>query len=363
MADASDDHPTDQGQTAADAPPADAPPAVADDAALADSIPAGQSDVQGGEPAPTEPAPGHSTQPPAPFEGAQPSASTEMAETPPPAPPPTSADEDSDIEPEDSEEAAMPRMTLGEHLDDLRKRLFLSVIGLTAAMILALIFGRELLNWIRHPYVVAMEKAGLKPDMNVFGVTEAFTMYLRVALYAGIVLASPWIIYQLWMFIGAGLYKREKRWVKMAVPFFVVLFATGAVFAVFLSIPAMRFFFSFGQNLFGSGEGVKLVIKLEDYIDFMTNLVLAFGAVFQMPLVVLVLAKIGLVDMRKLNRYRRHVIVAIAAIAAVLAPPDLGSMIAMVVPMWVLYEFGVLLAWLLILRKRKPQPEGDSADP
>jgi sec-independent protein translocase protein TatC len=119
------------------------------------------------------------------------------------------------------------------------------------------------------------------------------------------------------------------------------------VFATCLSIPAIKFFIGFGD-----GMGIKPIIMLDDYVSFMTNLLLAFGVVFQVPLVVLVLARVGLVEMKTLRHYSRHVIVAMAVVAAVLAPPDLWSMIFMLLPMWLLYELGILLAWALVFRKK-----------
>lgn len=249
------------------------------------------------------------------------------------------------------EKEQMTHMTIGEHLDDLRKRLFYCIGGLGVAMVIALTFAGRLIEWISIPFVDAMSKAGYKDaSLVTTSVTAPFNIYLTIGFYAGLVLASPWIFYQLWMFVGAGLYSKERRYVKLAVPFSVVLFLLGAAFAVRLSIPAIEFFIMFGKDY-----GITPIIKIDDYIDFMTNLVLAFGAVFQMPLVVLVLARVGLVSMRTLRKYRRHVIVGISAVAAVLAPPDVGSMIAMLLPMWLLYEFGVFLSWLLIFRKREAQ--------
>lgn len=249
-------------------------------------------------------------------------------------------DEDSDGE--------MAKMTLGEHLEDLRKRLFYCILGLFLGSIVGLALGGPLLEWITAPFHAAMAKIGRGDDaLNVTQVAGAFSMYLRVGLYFGLVAASPWIFYHIWMFVGAGLYKRERRWVELAVPFSALLFLLGAAFAVRLSIPAIEFFVGFGVKM-----GIKPIITLDDYVEFMIKLVLAFGVIFQMPLVVLVLSKVGIADMKRLHYYRRHVIVACAAISALLAPPDVLSMIAMLLPMWVLYEVGILLSWLLIFRRR-----------
>jgi sec-independent protein translocase protein TatC len=242
----------------------------------------------------------------------------------------------------------MPAMTLGEHLDDLRRRLVLSATGLALSMTLCLIFGKEIMVWIEKPFVAALTEMHKDPSLAVTTVTGVFTTYLRISFYAGLVLASPWIFYQLWSFVAAGLYRRERRYVWLALPFSLSLFLLGAVFATYLSIPAIKFFISFGDDM-----GIKPIIMLDDYVSFMTNLLLAFGAVFQVPLVVLVLARVGLVDLRMLHHYRRHVVVAMAAIAAVLAPVDPGSMMAMLLPMWLLYELGIFLAWLLVFRKNR----------
>ena len=256
------------------------------------------------------------------------------------------------------EEDSMPVMTLGEHLEELRRRLFYAAAGLIAAMVLCLVFGTDILRWIEAPYAIAMKQMGKEPRLWFTGVTDPFSTYLRVSFYAGLVISSPWVFYHLWSFMAAGLYRRERRYVWMALPFSIFLFLTGAAFAVCLAIPALKFFISFGDQI-----GLSSIIGLDEYIRFMTNLLLAFGAVFEVPLVVLVLARVGLADMAMLRRYRRHIIVAMTALAAVLAPADLWSMMAMVLSMWLLYELGVLLAWLLVFRKEKAEENSAEREP
>jgi sec-independent protein translocase protein TatC len=256
--------------------------------------------------------------------------------------------------PRDPTDDPTPRMTIGEHLDELRKRLFLSAAGLAVSMGLSLIFGKDILRWIEMPFNAAMAGLGVSAQLSVMSVTGVFTTYLKVSLYSGLVLASPWILYQLWTFVGAGLHQHERRSVYLAMPLSAGLFVAGAAFAVVLSIPAIKFFIQFGNDL-----GIRPIITLDEYVGFMTNLLLAFGAVFQVPLVVLVLAKVGLVDMPRLRRYRAHVIVAMSVIAAVLAPPDLLSMLAMMLPMWLLYELGILLAWATVFRKKPAEADDE----
>ncbi|MCL2700624.1 MAG: twin-arginine translocase subunit TatC [Phycisphaerae bacterium] len=245
------------------------------------------------------------------------------------------------------DEQAAAKMSLGEHLAELRRRVIYALIGLALATGVAMSFAQPLIRLCERPFLQAMEQSGQTPQLTMIGLTDAFMTYLRVGLYAGLVLAAPWIFYQLWMFVAAGLYRHERRYVLWAVPFSVLLFLLGAAFGVWLSAPAIRFFLGFADTL-----GVVPIVTLEAYISFMTNLLLVFGLVFEVPLVVVVLAKVGLVERRTLSKYRRHVIVAMTAAAAFLAPPDALSMILMVLPMWGLYELGIGLAWVVVFRKK-----------
>jgi sec-independent protein translocase protein TatC len=245
----------------------------------------------------------------------------------------------------------LPRMTLGEHLEELRRRLLYAIIGLVVAMVATLAFGKFLLEALQWPYMETMRQVGMAPQLRVPEVTGAFGIYLRVTFYAGLVLASPWIFYQLWMFVAAGLYPRERRYVTYAVPFSALLFVCGAAFFLaVVAMPALKFFLTFPKQI--DWAGIEPLIMLDDYIGFMTSMILLFGLVFQVPLVVLILAKTGLVELRTLRKFRRHVILAMFVLAAVFAPPDVFSQVAMALPMWALYELGLVLAWLLIYRKR-----------
>jgi sec-independent protein translocase protein TatC len=150
------------------------------------------------------------------------------------------------------------------------------------------------------------------------------------------------------MFVSAGLYPHERRYVVFAVPMSVALFVGGAAFFLLAAaVPAMRFLIGFGTWL-----GVKPVITLQEHISFITTMMLVFGLMFQTPMVVLVLAKMGLVSVRTLNKYRRHVIVAIVILAAVATPPDPVDQIILAVPMYLLFELGVLLAYVFVGRKK-----------
>ncbi len=242
-----------------------------------------------------------------------------------------------------------PRMTLGEHLEELRRRILYALAGLGVAMGLSLVFGKWLIRLLEHPYARAMGDRGLDGRLAVLSTTAAVGVYFRVCLIAGAVLASPWIFYQLWMFVSAGLYPREKRYVVYAVPLSVALFVGGAAFFLFVvAAPTLRFLIGFSDWL-----GVRPVVTLQEHIAFMTVMMLVFGLTFQTPMVVLVLAKMHLVTVRTLNKYHRHVIVVVVILAAVLTPPDPVEQVLLAVPMILLYELGVLLAYLFV---GKPRP-------
>ena len=248
-------------------------------------------------------------------------------------------------------------MSLGDHLEELRRRIIYALIGLVVGVAAALCFAPYVIAALKRPYVAVMQRyPDLKPDLTALALTTAFTMYMKVALYAGLVVASPWVFYQLWMFVSAGLYSKEKRYVVLAVPFSAALFVGGAVFFLaIVSEPVLHF-------LIGLSIWLDLVpmITFENYIHFMTGMMVVFGLCFQTPLVILLLGAIGVVTTKTLNRYRRHVIVAIFILAAVFTSPSPVDQIAMAIPMWLLYELGVLLLYLLS-RKKKQHAEDTRA--
>jgi len=243
-------------------------------------------------------------------------------------------------------------MTLGEHLEELRRRIIYALIGVAVAAVLGLICGRRLVELFKLPYIRATAEAGREADLAVLTVTAGFTTYLKVSLIAAVVLASPWVFYQMWMFISAGLYKTERRYVLFAVPASATLFICGAMFFVFVAaIPILKFFIFFNEWM-----GLDLVVTFENHVNFMVRMILVFGLGFQTPLVVLLLVKMGVISLATLHHYRRHVIVGIVFLAAIMTPPDVLSQLALAVPMWGLFELGVLLGYVFT---RKGSPSED----
>jgi sec-independent protein translocase protein TatC len=250
--------------------------------------------------------------------------------------------ENSDYDPEAT------RMTLGEHLDELRVRIIRSLIGLAVGTAVGLASGKQLVWLLVWPYRVAATELGMAPELAVMSAGAGFDSYMKISFYFGLILACPWIVYQLWMFIAAGLYPKERRYVSSTVP---LLFLAGAAFFVLaVAVPAIRFLLMFDHWM-----GLKPVVTLQSHIGFMTDMILAFGLAFQTPLAIYILAKVGLVSMGTLHKYRKHAIFAILVFSAVFAPPDALSMLAMAGPMWLLYEFGVVLAYFAIRKQRRQE--------
>lgn len=239
------------------------------------------------------------------------------------------------------------KMTLGEHLEELRWRIIYALAGLAVGMIVAMIFGKGLIALLKQPYDVVMtspaaKEKGWTADLAAMGVTEPFITYFRVSLIGGLILTSPWVFYQLWRFIAAGLYPNEKRYVHFAVPLSAALFVTGALFFLkVLSIPVLSFFMRFAGWL-----DLRPVIKLQDYILFMTRMMLVFGVCFQTPLLMMLLVKMGILSIPTLRRYRRHAIVGILILSAILTSPSPVDQIGLAIPMYLLYELGILLGYL-----------------
>ena len=239
-------------------------------------------------------------------------------------------------------------MSLADHLDELRRRLILSIAGLVIAIIFCLFFGKQIIAFIEKPYIASM---GASARLQVLSPAEGFTSYMQVAGVSGIILASPWIFYQLWMFVSAGLYSRERRYVYMAVPFSATLFIAGTMLFFFLIAPlTLQFFVYFNREFLG----VDSNFTFPSYISFMAIMMLIFGLAFQTPIAIFFLIKTGLVSIKAIRKIRRYVILGVVVIAAAVIPgSDPFSLFATVIPMYLLFELGVLLGYISERRRAK----------
>lgn len=267
------------------------------------------------------------------------------------AQPPSAITTTKDEEDEDDDEEGGPKMTLGEHLEELRQRLIKALIGLSIAMVATIATAKVMITeLLAYPYnQVQIARGHPEEKLMVIGATTGFTIFFKVALIAGAVLAAPWIFYQLWMFVAAGLYKHERRYVKMTVPFSAALFMIGAMFYLFVAaVPMMYFLFAFNDWM-----GIDTKLTLDSHISLMTTMMLVFGLAFQTPLVVLILYKVGILSPETLKHYRRHVIVVILIVAAILTPPDPTAQLMLAVPIYLLYELGMLLVYLAEKKRKR----------
>jgi Tat protein translocase TatC len=231
------------------------------------------------------------------------------------------------------------RMPLGKHLEELRRRVVYSLIAIILCFVICWFFKIQILELAKKPHKIAMGKAGLSTELQVLSYQEGFYAYMKLCFITSIFLAYPLIIYQVWQFVSVGLYKKEQRYLLLYLPISYIAFVMGALFGYFLLIP-------FGlQFLIGIlGPGIQPIITMQQYISFVFMLTVALGLVFQLPLIMLLLSKIGFITPDKFISWRKYAIFAIFIIAAVVTPPDPFTQTMTAVPMIVLYELGILIS-------------------
>jgi sec-independent protein translocase protein TatC len=231
-------------------------------------------------------------------------------------------------------------MSLGDHLEELRVRLLLAIGGMSLAVIVCLI--PFFFNYIKSLIYYPLRKVGEQVVLIALAPADPFIIYMKIALIAGVIISCPWIFYQLWMFVSAGLYPHERRYVYYAVPFSAILFVVGALFFLFTVAPvSLRFFLGFGKFV-----GVAPNWTLQKYVSFVTMLMLVFGIAFQTPIAIFILNRSGLVSIQALRRSRKYVLLAVFIVAAFATPPDVISQVTLALPLYALFEFGILLAHL-----------------
>jgi sec-independent protein translocase protein TatC len=236
-------------------------------------------------------------------------------------------------------------MSLGEHLEELRIRLFLALGGLAVGLIICLFFGKYIIAFVKVPYTAVIGQDAL---LSTFAPAEVITCYVKICLISGLIISSPWVFYQIWMFIAAGLYPHEKKYVHMAVPFSAGLFVAGALFFLFLVAPGcLRLLIKFNEIL-----GLLRTWRFDYYISFVTQLMLVFGIAFQTPTAIFFLNRTGLVSLKALTSSRKYVILVIVIVAAIVTPPDVVSQIALAIPLYMLFELGILLCYIASRRKK-----------
>ncbi|MCY1057991.1 twin-arginine translocase subunit TatC [Nannocystis sp. SCPEA4] len=247
-------------------------------------------------------------------------------------------------------------MSFWDHLSELRNRLVKAFLGLVVACILAFIYATELREFLAAPLHTAWAAAGMqgKPELQVLAMMDAFMTDMRVAVAAGIFLAAPIGFYQFWMFIAPGLYAREKRYVVPFVATSVLMFLAGAAFCYKVVLPwTIQWLLSYTQSTSGAETTVAYHLTLNDYIRDATKILVAFGAVFEFPLLIAFLSFAGVLDHRALLRFWKISVIAIFVIAAVLTPPEPVSQLMMAFPMVGLFFLSVGVSYLITRSREK----------
>jgi sec-independent protein translocase protein TatC len=232
------------------------------------------------------------------------------------------------------------KLSLVDHLEELRKRLIICLLALLATSGFSYFYAERILSLIAKPV-----------DKLVFlAPTEAFLAYLKIAFFSGIFLASPLILQQIWSFVSVGLKEEERRPLLFYGPLSFFLFAGGGAFAYFLVLPlGIRFLLKF------SSENLQPMLSVSRYTSFAGFLLLGFGISFEFPLVILFLSRLGLVTSQFLRRKRKYAVLLIFIFSAIITPPDVFTQVLMALPLLLLYEISIWFSKLTGRKTRRPQ--------
>jgi sec-independent protein translocase protein TatC len=237
------------------------------------------------------------------------------------------------------------------HLVELRDRLLRCVIAIVVVFGLLFYWARDLYAILAQPLLASLPAGG---QLIATEVTAPFFVPIKVTMMAALVIALPYLLYQIWAFVAPGLYAHEKKLVMPLVITSTLLFLCGMAFAYFLVFPVV---FTFIIKV--APEGVAVMTDIGKYLDFVLTLFLAFGVTFEVPVAVVILVRMGMVSVAKLREIRPYVIVGAFVIGAIFTPPDVVSQVMLAVPLWVLYELGIFVAqWV-----GKPAPAETRSDP
>lgn len=264
--------------------------------------------------------------------------------------------------PQEEQVVEEQKMPLLEHLLELRQRLLWSVLALIAMFLVCYYFAADLYNFLVHPLAEIMHKQGGNRRLIYTALHEAFFTYIKVAFFFAFFLAFPFIAVQLWKFIAPGLYKHEK---KAFLPFLVatpILFFMGGALAYYFVFPmAWSFFLGFESQ---GGDGnlpIQLEAKVDQYLSLVMHLIFAFGICFELPVVMTLLARVGMITSKGMRDKRRYAVVAAFVVAAVLTPPDVISQVSLAIPTMLLYEISIFSV-RFVERSRGDEPEEDDED-
>lgn len=237
------------------------------------------------------------------------------------------------------QESEEKRLSLGEHLEELRLRIIICIISLIVCFFICWAFKSQILWVAKRPHSLVMESMGLSATLKVLSYQEGFFAYIKLCLISAFFLSYPMVLYQAWRFVSVGLYRHERHYVKMFLPFSVVGFLLGGLFGYFVLIPlALQFLIRI------LGPGIEPIITMSQYVSLVFLLTLALGLVFQLPLVMLLLNKVGVFTAESYIQWRKFAVLGAFILAAMITPTaDPFTQTGTALPVMVLYEVGILL--------------------
>jgi sec-independent protein translocase protein TatC len=229
--------------------------------------------------------------------------------------------------------------TLISHLLELRDRLLRALVVVAIAFLPCVYYANDLFSFVARPLLAKLPEGS---NLIAIGVMSPFTTPFKLSFIAALLLAMPCIIYQLWAFVSPGLYRSERRFAVPLLISSILLFYVGIAFAYYFVFPAMFEFFARATP-----KGVAMMTDINNYLDFVLTMFFCFGLAFEVPVAVVLLVVMGIVPIRKLKKNRGYVLIGIFILAAILTPPDAISQCSLAIPMYLLYEGGILMARLL----------------
>ncbi len=234
-----------------------------------------------------------------------------------------------------------------EHLVELRGRLIRACLSILAVLVCLLPFARDLYEWLAAPL---MDRLPEGSSMIAIEVASPFLAPFKLSLLLSVVVAMPFILYQMWAFVAPALFKHEKRLARPLLFSSIALFYLGCAFAYFVVFPLV---FSFLTGI--APEGVAVMTDISKYLEFVTTLFLAFGLTFEIPIATIILVATGITSPEKLAAMRPYIVVGAFALGMLLTPPDIISQTLLAIPMWLLFEVGILFSRILLKDKNAPQ--------
>ena len=262
------------------------------------------------------------------------------------------------VEPVDSEDAVQGRMSFFDHLAELRKRIINSLIAIALGAGAGVAISQKVIQIINAPMTAALAKNGLNASLYTRAPTEIVGLWINTGLYIGIVVAMPYVLYQVWLFVAPGLYKHERKAVTAFIFFGTLLFLCGAAFAYFIMLPQMLDFLVHFTKEFS----IQPLIDVGEYYNLILIVTVGIGAIFEMPVIVYILSLFGVVTPRFLIKNFRYALLLITVAAAIITPtPDATTMLIFMLPMVGLYFVSVLVSYLVFRKKRAAKAAAEAA--